>query len=98
MRVVLNAVFNDEPYYGTNDELCNLWMEKVRMDFGFTKKTSLSLSKFFYMRTGFFEESSSMVIDVDKLPLSEKEKAYLINNLTDYLISKKRKTIYKTDE
>lgn len=98
MRVVLNAVFNDEPYYGTNDELCNLWMEKVRMDFGFTKKTSLSLSKFFYMRTGFFEESSSMVIDIDKLPLSEKEKDYLEKNLTDYRTSKKREAIYKTDE
>lgn len=98
MKVVLNAIFNDEPYYGTNDELCNLWMEKVRMDFGFTKKTSFSLSKFFYMRTGFFEESSSMVIDVDKLPLSEKEKYYLRNHLTDYQNSQKREAIYKTDE
>lgn len=98
MKVVLNAVFNEDPYYGTNDELCNIWMEKVRKDFGFTKKTSLSLSKFFYMRTSFFEESSSMVIDIDELPLNEKEKKYLMNNLTDYQTSKKREAIYKSDE
>lgn len=98
MRVVLNAIFNDEPYYGTNDELCNLWMEKVRKDFGFTKKTSLSLSKFFYMRTSFFEESSSMVIYIDELPLNEKEKEYLRNNLNDYRTSKIREAIYKTNE
>ncbi len=73
-------------------------MEKVRKDFGFTKKTSLSLSKFFYMRTSFFEESSSMVIDIDELPLNEKEKGYLMNNLTDYQTSKKREAIYKMDE
>lgn len=97
MKVVLNAIFNDEPYYGTNDELCNLWMEKVRKDFGFTKKTSLSLSKFFYMRTSFFEESSSMVIDIDELPLNEKEKEYLRNNLNDYRTSKIREAIYKTN-
>lgn len=98
MKVVLNAIFNDEPYYGTNDELCNLWMEKVRKDFGFTKKTSLSLSKFFYMRTSFFEESSSMIIDIDELPLNEKEKEYLRNNLNDYRTSKIREVIYKTNE
>ena len=98
MKVVLNAVFNEDPYYGTNDELCNIWMEKVRKDFGFTKKTSLSLSKFFYMRTSFFEESSSIVIDIDELPLNEKEKKYLMNNLTDYQTSKKREAIYKSDE
>ncbi len=97
MKVVLNAIFNDEPYYGTNDELCNLWMEKVRKDFGFTKKTSLSLSKFFYMRTSFFEESSSMIIDIDELPLNEKEKEYLRNNLNDYRTSKIREAIYKTN-
>lgn len=98
MRVVLNAIFNEEPHHGTNDELCKLWMEKVRKDFEFTKKTSLGLSKFFYRETSFFEGSSSIVIDIDKLPLSEKEKEYLKNNLTDYRTSKKREAIYKTDE
>lgn len=98
MKVVLNAIFSNEAHHGTNDELCNLWMEKIRKDFGFTKKTSLSLSKFFYRETSFFEESSSIVIDMDKLPLSEKEKDYLKNNLTDYQTSKKREAIYKTEE
>lgn len=50
------------------------------------------------MRTSFFEESSSMVIDIDELPLNEKEKGYLMNNLTDYQTSKKREAIYKMDE
>lgn len=98
MRFVLNAIFSNEAHHGTNDELCNLWMEKVRNDFNLTKATSLKLSKFFYRESGFFGSSSSIVIDIDKLPLKEKEKEYLKNNLTDYRTSKKREAIYKTDE